>query len=92
MGWFMGEGFGDRRNSKKVDLRKVKYVIEAFYCLLSIYAWFKISHRTGAKICVKHQKSFWGALEGWAKSDSWVILKKSQKIALVELKQDENVF
>ena len=38
MGWFMGEGYGDRRNSKKFDLRKVKYVIEAFYCLLSIYA------------------------------------------------------
>ena len=92
MGWFMGEVVGDAKNITKIDLRKVKYGIEAFYCLLSIYAWFKIFQRNGAKICVKHQKSFWGALEGGAKSDSWVILKKSQKIALVELKQDENVF
>ena len=51
-----------------------------------------IFQRSGAKICVKHQMSFWGSLEGWAKRASWVILKKSQKIALVELKQDENAF
>ena len=44
------------------------------------------------KLCVKHQKSFWAASEGWVKSDSWVILQKSQKIALVELKRDENIF
>ena len=92
MGWFMGEVVGDVETRRKIDLRKMKYGIEAFYCLVFIHAPFKIFQRSGAKICVKHQTSFWGALEGWAKSDSWVILKRSQKIAIVELKQDENVF
>ena len=61
MGWFMGEVVGDGKNSTKIDLRKVKYGIGAFYCLLFIYAWFEIFQRNGAQICVKHQKSFWGA-------------------------------
>ena len=52
--------------------------------------WFRFFQRSGAKMCVKHQMSFWGVLEGWAKSDSWVILKKSQKIALEELEQSES--
>ena len=38
MGWFMGEVVGDVENGRKIDLRKAKYEIEAFYCLLSIYA------------------------------------------------------
>ena len=90
--WFMGDFGGDGKNSRKIDSEKVKWGIKAYHCLLLKNASFRFFHRSGAKICVKHQKSFWGASEGWAKSDSWVILKKSQKIALVELKQDENVF
>ena len=38
MGWFMGEVVGDMKNMLKKDLNKVKYGIEAFDCLLSIYA------------------------------------------------------
>ena len=38
MGWFMGEVVGDEKNRTKIDLREVKYGIEAFYCLLFIYA------------------------------------------------------
>ena len=38
MGWFMGEVFGDGKYRRKIDLKKVKYGIEAFYCLLSMYA------------------------------------------------------
>ena len=83
MGWSMGEVVGDE-NCIKIKLSGMKYVIEPFYCLLSINASFKMFQRSGAKICVKHQKSFWGALEGWVKRDSWVILKKSQKNAPVE--------
>ena len=80
--WFMGEFVGDGKNSRKVFFKKVKSEIEAYHYLLSKKTWFRFFQRTGAKICVKHQMSFWGVLEGWAKSDSWVILKKSQKIAL----------
>ena len=70
--WFMGEVVGDEK-SRKFDFNKVKYGRKASYCLLSVYAWFKSFQRNGAKICVKHQMSVWGVLEGWAKSDSWVI-------------------
>ena len=42
------------------------------------------------EICVKHRMSLLSFLEGWATSDSWVILKKSPKIALEELKQSES--
>ena len=70
----------------------VKYEIEASYCQLCIYAWFKFFQRNCAGICVKHQMSFSSVLEGWPKSDSSVILTKSQKGALVGFKQDENVF
>ena len=74
--WFMGDVVGDCKNSKKkIDSNKVKYEIEAFCCLLSMYACFKFFQRGGAKIYVKHQMSFCGFLEGWAKGDSWVILK-----------------
>ena len=38
MGWFMGEVVGDGKISTKIDLRKVKYGMEAFYCLLFKYA------------------------------------------------------
>ena len=38
MGWFMGDVVGDGKKSTKINLRKVKYGIEAFYCLLLIYA------------------------------------------------------
>ena len=58
MGWFMGVVVGDVKNGKKIDLGKVKYGIEAVYCLVSIYASFKIFQCSGAKICVKHQNSF----------------------------------
>ena len=75
-----------------MNFKEVKYEIEAFICLLFMYASLKVFQRSGAKICVEHQTSIWGALEGWGKSDSWVTLRKSQKIPLVELKQDENVF
>ena len=61
MGWFMGEVVGDAKNGTKIDLMEVKYKIEAFYCVLFIYAYIKIFQQNGAKICVKHQKSFWGA-------------------------------
>ena len=64
--------------------------MEAYHCLLPKNGWFQFSQRSGAKICVKHQMSFLSVLEGWAKSDSWVILKKSHKIALDELKQSES--
>ena len=58
MGWVMGDVVGDGENGRKIDIKKVKYGIEAFYCLVSIYASFKIFQRSGAKICVEHQKSF----------------------------------
>ena len=38
MGWFMGEVVGDGKNGRKIDLKKVKYGIEAFYCVVFIYA------------------------------------------------------
>ena len=88
--WFMGDIVGDGKNSRKIDFKKVKWEIEAYHCLLSKNTWFRFFQRSGAKICVKHQMSFLSVLEGWAKSDSWGILKKSQKIALEELKQSES--
>ena len=87
--WFMGDFGGDGKNSKKIDSKKVKWGIEAYHCLLSKNTWFRLFQRSGAKICVKHQMSFLSVLEGWAKSDSWVILKKSQKVALEKLKRSE---
>ena len=87
--WFMGDFVGDRKNGRRIDFKKVKYAIGAYHCLFSKNAWFRFFQRSGAQICVKHQMSFWSVLEGWAKSDLWVILKKSQKIALEELKQSE---
>ena len=88
--WFMGDFFGDEKKKRKIEFKKMKRAMEAYHCLLSKNTWFRFFQRSGAKICVKHQMSFWGVLEGWAKSDSWVILKKSQKIALEELKQSES--
>ena len=76
--------FGMEKKSRKIVFKKVKYGIEGYHCLLSKNAWFRFFQRSGAQICIKHQGSVWGVLEGWAKSDSWVILKKSQKIALEE--------
>ena len=73
---FMDEVVGDWKYIRKIDFNKVKYGIEASYCLPFIYAWFEFFQRSGAKICVKHPMSFWAFLEGWAKSDSWVMLKK----------------
>ena len=87
--WFMGDIVGDGKNSRKIDSKKVKQRIEAYHSLLSKNTWFRFFQRSGAKICVKHQMSFWGVLEGWATSDSWVILRNSQKIAPEELKQSE---
>ena len=87
--WFMADFVGDGKNSRKIDSIKVKWRIEAYHCVLSKYTWFRFFQRSGAKICVKHQMTFWGVFGGWAKSDTWVILKKSQKIALEELKQSE---
>ena len=81
---------GDDKNSRKIDSKKVKWGIEAYHCLLSKNTWFIFFQRSGAKICVKHQMSFLSVLEGWAKSDSWVILKKSQKKTLGKLKQSES--
>ena len=75
----MGDFVGDEKKSRKIDSRKVKWGIEAYHCLLSKNTWFGFFQRSGAKICVKHQMSFWGDLEGWAKSDSWVILKNQRK-------------
>ena len=63
--------------------------MEAYYCLLLKKASFRCFQRSGAQICIKHQMSFWVVLEGWAKSDSSVILKKSPKTALDEFKQYE---
>ena len=88
--WFMGDFNRDEKKSRKIDSKKVKWGIVAYNCLLSKNTWFRFFQRSGAKICVKHQMSFWGVLEGWAKSDSWVFLKKSQKKALEELKQSES--
>ena len=87
--WFMGDVVGDGENSRKINFKKVKYCIEAYHLLLSKNAWFRFFQRSCAQICIKHQMLFWGVLEGWARSDSWVILKKSHKIALEELKQSE---
>ena len=84
--WFMGDFVGYGKNSRKT-FKEVKSGIEACHCLLSKNTWFRFFQRSGAKICVKHQTSFWGVLEGWATSDSWVILEKSQKKALEKLKQ-----
>ena len=87
---FMADFVGDGKNSRKISSKKVKSGIEAYHCLLSKNTWFRFFQRSGVKICVKHQMSFQGVFDGWAKSDSWVILKKSQKIALEELKQSES--
>ena len=85
--WFMGDFVGDGTNGRKIDFKKVKYGVEAYHHLLLKNAWFRFFQRSGAKICVGPQMSFLGVLEGWAKSDSWGILKKSQKEALGKLKQ-----
>ena len=74
--WFMGDFVGDWKNSRKIISKKVKWGIEAYHCLLLKNAWFRFFQRSGAQICVKHQMSVWSVLEGWAKSDSWGILKK----------------
>ena len=87
--WFMGDFVGDAKNGRKIHPKEVKNGIEAYHCLLCKNAWCRFFQRSGAKICIKHQMSFWGVLEGWAKRDSRGILKKSQKIALEELKQSE---
>ena len=88
--WFMADFVGDVKNGKKIEYKEVRWRIEAYQCLLSKNTWFRFFRRSGAKICVKHQMSFWGVFDGWAKSDPWVILKKSQKIAPEELKQGES--
>ena len=88
--WFMGDLVGDAVNSRKINSKKMKCEIKAYHCLLPKSFWFRFFQRSGAKICIKHQMSFWSVLEGWAKSDSWVILKKLQKIALGKLKQSES--
>ena len=86
----MGDFVGDVKISRKIDFKKVKRELEAYDSLLLQNTWFRFFQRSGAKISVKHQMSFWGVLEGWAKGDAWVILKKSQKVALEELKQSES--
>ena len=88
--WFMGDIVGDQKNSRKIDFKKVKWGLEVYCCLLSKFSWCRFFQRSGAKICVKHQMSFLTVLEGWAKRDSWGILNKSQKKALVALKQSES--
>ena len=88
--WFMGDIVGDGNISRKIGSKKVKWGVEAYHCLLPKNTWFKFFQRSGAKIFVKHQMSFLSVLEGWAKSDSWVIPKKSQKKALGKLKQSES--
>ena len=70
----MGDFVGDQKNSRKIVFREGKCGREAYHCLLLKIAWFKLFQRSGAKICVPHQMSFLGVLEGWAKRDSWVIL------------------
>ena len=85
----MGDFVGDAKNGRKISSKKVKSRIDAYHPLLLKNTWFRFFRHSGAKICVKHQKSFWGVFEGWGKSDSWVILKKSQKKALEKLKQSE---
>ena len=87
--WFMGDFVGDAKNSRKIGSKKVKWELEAYHCLLSKSTWFRFFQRGGAKICVRHQMSFLSVFEGSAKSDSWVILKKSQKKALENVKQSE---
>ena len=79
----------EMKNSGKIDFKNVKWGLEANHCLRLKNTWFRFFQRSGAKLCVKHQMSFWGVLEGWAKSDSWVILEKSQEVALEKLKQNE---
>ena len=85
----MGDIVGDEKYRRKIGSKKLKWGVEVYHCLLLKNTWFRFFQRSGAKICVKHQMSFWGVLEGWATNDSWVILEKSQKIALEELKQGE---
>ena len=89
-GAFMGDLVWDANNDRKMHSKKVKSESEACHCLLSNNTWFGFFQRDGAKICVTHKMSFWGVLEGWAKSDSWVILEKPQKKALGKLKQSES--
>ena len=86
---FIRDFVRDKGNSRKIDFKEMKYSKEAYHCLVSKNAWFGFFQRTGAKICVKLHMSFWDVLEGWTTSDSWVILEKSQQIALDELKQSE---
>ena len=88
--WFMGDFVGDGENGRKINFKKIKYGIEAYHFVLSKNAWFRFFQRSGAKICVKHQTSFCDVLEGWAKRESWVILKKSQKKAFEESKRSES--
>ena len=88
--WFMGDFDGDRENDRKIVFKKVKCVLEAYHCLLSKNTQFRFFQRSGAKICVKHQMSFWGALEARAKSNSWARLENSHKKAFGKLKQSES--
>ena len=77
--WFMGDFVGDVENSKKIDFKKVKYGKQRYHFIFSKNASFRFSQRSGAQICVTHQMSFLNALEGWAKSDSWLIWTKHRK-------------
>ena len=88
--WLAGDIVGDAEKRGKIGFTGVKSGIKTYHCLVSKNTWFRFFQRSGAKICIKHQMSFLGVLEGWAKSDSRVILKTSQKIALEELKQSES--
>ena len=63
--WFMGDFVGDEvKNCRKMYVIGLRCEIEACHCLLSKSTWFKLFQRSGAKICVKHQMSFLGVLEG----------------------------
>ena len=57
---------------EKFDFKKMKWQLEAYRCLLFKNTSFRFFQRSGAKICVKHQMSFWGVLEPHPKNPSKV--------------------
>ena len=52
--WFIGDVVRDTKNSRKMFSKKVKYAVEAYYCLDSKNVSFRFFQHNGTKICVKH--------------------------------------
>ena len=86
----MGDFVWDEKNSRKnilqeSEVRERSVRLSTSKKMLDLDFFSAVARRYASNVIL-------GCFGGWAKGDSWVILKKSQKVALVELKQDEKAF